>query len=544
MQSSLNVHPTAVVDEGAVIGEGTAIWHFSHICSGAVIGKNCSLGQNVLVADCASLGNNVKVQNNVAIYGGITVEDDVFLGPSCVLTNVTNPRSQVSRQSLYEKTFIKRGSSIGANATIVCGITLGRYSFVGAGAVVTKDIPDYGLVLGNPGKLSGYMSRHGHKLIFDQSGRATCLESNFVYEKVEEQVRCLDLGEDDPLPIELSVGSHSYDSLKKYMPVALITGITGQDGSYLTELLLEKGYSVHGIVRRSSSMNRWRIDHLVKDENIYGNSLFLHYADLSDDASLRRIFSKVSPDEVYHLAGQSHVALSFEIPELSTHEIANATLKLLEISRDQTIPPKIYLAGSSEIFGHAQEPIQTEETQVNPTSPYGVCKTFCVQMGKVYRSGYGMHVSNGILYNHESPRRGENFVTQKIVRGAALIAQGKAEFLELGNLDNERDWGYAPEYVRGMWMMLQEEKADDYILATGKTHSLSDFLTYAFQYFNLDYENYVRVNPKFIRPSEPQKLCGNPSKAISKLGWKTTYKFEEIVYEMCEASSAKLSKNL
>jgi GDPmannose 4,6-dehydratase len=328
------------------------------------------------------------------------------------------------------------------------------------------------------------------------------------------------------------------------MPVALITGITGQDGSYLTELLLEKGYSVHGIVRRSSSMNRWRIDHLVKDENIYGKSLFLHYADLSDDASLRRIFSKVSPDEVYHLAGQSHVALSFEIPELSTHEIANATLKLLEISRDQTIPPKIYLAGSSEIFGHAQEPIQTEETQVNPTSPYGVCKTFCVQMGKVYRSGYGMHVSNGILYNHESPRRGENFVTQKIVRGAALIAQGKTEFLELGNLDNERDWGYAPEYVRGMWMMLQEEKADDYILATGKTHSLSDFLTYAFQYFNLDYENYVRVNPKFIRPSEPQKLCGNPSKAISKLGWKTTYKFEEIVYEMCEASSAKLSKNL
>ena len=213
--ANLKIHPSAAVDEGAVIGEGTAIWHFSHICSGAVIGKNCSLGQNVLVADCASLGNNVKVQNNVAIYGGITVEDDVFLGPSCVLTNVTNPRSQVSRQSLYEKTFIKRGSSIGANATIVCGITLGRYSFVGAGAVVTKDIPDYGLVLGNPGKLSGYMSRHGHKLIFDQSGRATCLESNFVYEKVEEQVRCLDLGEDDPLPIELSVGSHSYDSFKK-----------------------------------------------------------------------------------------------------------------------------------------------------------------------------------------------------------------------------------------------------------------------------------------------------------------------------------------
>ena len=203
------------MDEGAVIGDGTAIWHFSHICTGAVIGYGCSLGQNVLVADNASLGNNVKVQNNVAIYEGITVEDDVFLGPSCVLTNVTNPRSQVSRKSLYEKTLINRGATIGANATIVCGITLGRYCFVGAGAVVTKDIPDYGLVLGNPGKLSGYMSRHGHKLIFDQSGRATCLESNFGYEKVEEQVRCLDLGEDDSMPIERSVGSHSYDSFKK-----------------------------------------------------------------------------------------------------------------------------------------------------------------------------------------------------------------------------------------------------------------------------------------------------------------------------------------
>ncbi|MDA8991300.1 N-acetyltransferase [Opitutales bacterium] len=215
MSNSIKIHSSAVVDVGAVIGDGTAIWHFSHVCAGAVIGNSCSLGQNVLVADNASLGNNVKVQNNVAIYGGITVEDDVFLGPSCVLTNVTNPRSQVSRKSLYEKNLIKRGATIGANATIVCGVTLGRYCFIGAGAVVTKDIPDYGLVLGNPGKFSGYMSRHGHKLTFNELGRATCLESNFVYEKVEEQVRCLDLGEDDPLPIELSVGSHSYDSFKK-----------------------------------------------------------------------------------------------------------------------------------------------------------------------------------------------------------------------------------------------------------------------------------------------------------------------------------------
>lgn len=215
MSNSLKIHPSAFVDEGAVIGDGTAIWHFSHICAGAVIGNSCSLGQNVLVADNATLGNNVKVQNNVAIYGGITVEDDVFVGPSCVLTNVTNPRSQVSRKNLYERTLIRRGATIGANATILCGITLGRYCFVGAGAVVTKDVPEYGLVLGNPGKLAGFMSRHGHKLTFNESDRATCPESKFVYEKVDNQVRCVDLNEDDPLPIELSVGSHSYDSFKK-----------------------------------------------------------------------------------------------------------------------------------------------------------------------------------------------------------------------------------------------------------------------------------------------------------------------------------------
>jgi len=211
---SLKIHSSAIVDEGAVIGEGTAIWHFSHICEGAVIGKNCSLGQNVLVADNTFLGNNVKVQNNVALYGGVIVEDDVFLGPSCVLTNVTNPRSQVSRKSLYEKTLIKRGATIGANATIVCGITLGRYCFIGAGTVVTKDIPDYGLVLGNPGKLSGFMSRHGHKLTFDESGRATCPESNYRYKKAGDEVRCLDLDEEKPLPNELSVGSETYASFK------------------------------------------------------------------------------------------------------------------------------------------------------------------------------------------------------------------------------------------------------------------------------------------------------------------------------------------
>ena len=212
--SSSKIHPSSVVDHGAVIGDGTAIWHFSHICSGAVIGKNCSIGQNVLVADNAVLGNGVKIQNNVAIYGGVTVEDDVFLGPSCVLTNVTNPRSQVSRKSLYEKTLIRSGATIGANATIVCGTTLGRYCFVGAGAVVTKDVPDYALVLGNPIKLSGFMSRHGHKLHFDENNQATCPESKYQYEKIGEELKCLDLDEDKPLPDELSVGSKSYDDFK------------------------------------------------------------------------------------------------------------------------------------------------------------------------------------------------------------------------------------------------------------------------------------------------------------------------------------------
>jgi GDPmannose 4,6-dehydratase len=320
------------------------------------------------------------------------------------------------------------------------------------------------------------------------------------------------------------------------MPVALITGITGQDGSYLSELLLENGYEVHGVVRRSSSFNRWRIDHLVKDEKIYEKSLFLHYADLSDDSSLRRIFSKVNPDEFYHLAGQSHVALSFDIPELTTHEIANSTLKLLEICRDQQKQPRIYLAGSSEIFGFASDSLQTEGSELNPTSPYGVCKAFCFQMGKVYRSSYGLHVSNGILYNHESARRGENFVTQKIVRGAASIAQGMSEFLELGNLDIERDWGYAPDYVLGMWMMLQQEKADDFVLATGKTHTLLDFLKTAFEYFGLEYKKHVRINPKFVRPSEPQKLCGDSAKAQNILGWKPCLNFKQIVHRMCESA--------
>ena len=318
------------------------------------------------------------------------------------------------------------------------------------------------------------------------------------------------------------------------MKKALITGITGQDGSYLTELLLEKGYEVHGVVRRSSSFNRWRIEHLIQNPTIYVKKLFLHYADLNDDASLRRIFSKTKPNEFYHLAGQSHVGISFEIPEVTTQEIANCTLKLLEICRDQKNPPKVYLACSSEIFGNSTDTAQNENSPLNPTSPYGVAKAFCLQTGRIYRESYELFVCNGILYNHESPRRGENFVTQKIVRGAATIAKGKSDFLELGNLEIERDWGYAPDYVLGMWLMLQQERPSDYVLATGTTHKLSQFLEFAFHYFDLDYKKYVRVNKKFIRPNEPQKLCGDSTKAKKILNWKLSLSFKELIHEMCK----------
>jgi len=326
--------------------------------------------------------------------------------------------------------------------------------------------------------------------------------------------------------------------MDEFNKAVLITGITGQDGSYLAELLLEKGYQVHGVVRRSSSFNRWRIDHLIKDKAIYGKKLFLHYADLNDDASLRRIFKKVNPTEFYHLAGQSHVGLSFEIPELTTQEIAICTVKLLEICQDQERQPKIYLACSSEIFGDAQETHQNEESPFNPTSPYGAAKAFCVHMGRIFRQSYGLFVCNGILYNHESPRRGENFVTQKIVRSAAEIAAGKKDSLKLGNLDVERDWGHAKDYVKGMWQMLQQEKPNDYVLATGETHPLRAFLAEAFDCFGLDYHNFVKINERFVRPNEPQRLCGDPSKAKTILGWRTTYSFTEIIQEMCQAAKS------
>src|SRR5256885_1034386 len=301
---------------------------------------------------------------------------------------------------------------------------------------------------------------------------------------------------------------------------ALITGITGQDGSYLTELLLEKGYAVHGVVRRTRNLVRSGIGHLRGDENIDGKSLFLHYGDLSDGTTLRRIFSEVQPDELYHLAGQSHVGLSFEIPESTCEEVGMATLRLLEIARDQPKPVKFYHASSSEIFGNAVESPQTEETPLRPASPYGCAKAFATQLARVYRESYGLFVANGILYNHESPRRGENFVTRKIARAVARIAKGLDQELSLGNMESRRDWGRAEDYVAAMWLMLQQEKPADYVVATGETHSVREFVEAAFAVVNLPWEKYVKQDRAFDRPIEPARLVGRADKICKTLGWK------------------------
>ena len=317
--------------------------------------------------------------------------------------------------------------------------------------------------------------------------------------------------------------------------VALITGITGQDGSYLTELLLEKGYTIHGVVRRTSNLLRSRIEHLRRDEKIYDKKLFLHYGDLSDGTTLRRIFQSVQPTELYHLAGQSHVGLSFEIPESTCEEAGMATLRLLEIAREQSRPVKFYHASTSEIFGNAAEVPQTEATPLRPTSPYGCAKAFATQLARVYRDSHRLFVCNGILYNHESPRRGENFVTRKIARGAARIARGSDVDLTLGNLESRRDWGRAQDYVGAMWMMLQHDVADDYIVATGETHSVREFAEQAFAIVDLDWKKFVKSDHAFDRPAEPAQLVGNADKIRKTLGWKPTGSFEQLVREMVEA---------
>ena len=303
----------------------------------------------------------------------------------------------------------------------------------------------------------------------------------------------------------------------------------------MTELLLQKGYAVHGIVRRTSNLLRSRIEHLRRDEKIYGKSLFLHYGDLSDTTTLRRIFREIGPSELYHLAGQSHVGLSFELPESTCDEAGMATLRLLEIVRDQPPGVKFYHASTSEIFGNASESPQTEETAMRPTSPYGCAKAFATHLARVYRQSYGVFVCNGILYNHESPRRGENFVTRKIARSAARISRGLDVDLVLGNLESKRDWGRAQDYVVAMWLMLQHEKPDDYVVATGETHSVRDFVEAAFKVVDLPWKKYVKQDRAFDRPIEPARLVGSADKIRKTLGWKPSGSFEQLVREMVEA---------
>ena len=316
------------------------------------------------------------------------------------------------------------------------------------------------------------------------------------------------------------------------MPKALITGVTGQDGSYLAELLLAKGYEVHGIVRSQDTLERSLLAHLYRDPALFNVRIFFHTADLADAAALRAAVLKVAPDELYHLAGQTHVGRSFEIPEATADVIAMGTLRLLEIARQLPHPPKFFHASSSEIFGKPPHTPQTLDTPFAPVNPYGVAKAFATQMVQVYRRSYGLFACNGILYNHESPRRGENFVTQKICRAAAAIKLGRESELLLGDTTAQRDWGHARDYVRGMWMALQNNTAEDFIFATGSLHSVQDVIDIAFATVELEPRAYVKKDPKFLRPAEPQSLLGDPSKAESVLGWKREYQFADIIREM------------
>ena len=325
---------------------------------------------------------------------------------------------------------------------------------------------------------------------------------------------------------------------------ALITGITGQDGSYLTELLLSKGYTVHGIVRRASAFNRYRIDHLLNDHTLYDKRLFLHYADLMDVNALRRIIEMLRPDELYHLAGQSHVGLSFELPESTAQEVGMATLSILEILREKDFPVKMYHASSSEVFGSVSESPQDEQTPYRPATPYGCSKAFATNMSRIYRDAHGLFVCNGILYNHESSRRSENFVTSKIVRSAAAIKLGLESEIKLGNLDAKRDWGYANDYVIAMQLMLQQDVADDYVIASGEAHSVREFLELAFSHLELDYKKYVKMERRFIRAGDPVNLIGNATKARDKLSWKPTVSFEELVYLLVDEQMSRLSKTV
>jgi len=319
---------------------------------------------------------------------------------------------------------------------------------------------------------------------------------------------------------------------------ALVTGITGQDGSYLTELLLSKGYEVHGIIRRSSLFNTDRIDHLYQDPHEPDPDLRLHYGDMTDGTGLRRILERVEPDEVYHLAAQSHVRVSFDQPEYTADVVATGTLRLLEAIRDlggrAARRIRFYQAGSSEMFGGAPPP-QSESTPFHPRSPYAVGKVAAHWFTVNYRDAYDLHLSNGILFNHESPRRGETFVTRKITRAVGRIVVGLQDTLFLGNLDARRDWGFAGDFVEAMWLMLQRDEPGDFVVATGRDHSVRDFLDAAFGHADLDWHDHVEVDPRYLRPTEVRHLRGDASRARTELGWEPTMDFEELVRTMVEA---------
>tara|TARA_B100002003_G_scaffold131418_1_gene121501 strand:+ start:185 stop:1225 length:1041 start_codon:yes stop_codon:yes gene_type:complete len=342
------------------------------------------------------------------------------------------------------------------------------------------------------------------------------------------------------------------------MKKALITGITGQDGSYLAELLLDKGYEVHGIIRRSSSFNTGRIDHIINDEQ-FNDRFFFHHGDVTDASNLNRILEKIEPDEIYNLAAQSHVKVSFEIPDYTAQVDALGTLRFLDAIRETGVKTKFYQASTSELYGKVQETPQTENTPFYPRSPYGVAKLYAYWIIVNYREAYDLFACNGILFNHESPRRGETFVTRKITRAAARIKEGLQDILLLGNLNAKRDWGYAPEYVEGMWRILQQDKPDDFVLATGENHTVREFVDLAFNSLGINLEwqgsgedeigvdkktgkTRVAINPNYYRPTEVNMLIGNPSKAKEILNWESKVKFEELVSIMVNADCEKVQK--
>src|SRR6186997_3187420 len=325
------------------------------------------------------------------------------------------------------------------------------------------------------------------------------------------------------------------------MKKALITGITGQDGSYLADLLLEKGYEVHGIIRRASTFNTSRIDHLYTDPHVHGVRLFLHYGDLSDSLNLTRLIDRVCPEEIYHLGAQSHVRVSFDIPENTGDVTGLGTIRILEAIREAKVPARFYQASSSEMYGKVQAVPQTETTPFWPRSPYAVAKVFGYWATVNYRESYGLFTSNGILFNHESPRRGETFVTRKITRAVAAIKAGLQKELFLGNLDARRDWGYAPEYVEGMWRMLQHDEGDDFVLATNETHTVREFAEAAFAHVDLDWKEFVKHDERYERPAEVELLIGDAGKAKRLLDWEPKVRFRELVQIMVDADLKALA---